>query len=287
MEKISLAALDGLLLDAGNTLVGLDLDWVATELAARGVAVSVDELARAEAASRPVFSAELAQLTTTEGDDPLARYLTLALQRLPAGRVDARAIAGGGLAALVRGLVPVLRAGGRSDRLWSRVLPGVVPALEALRAHGLRLAVVSNSDGTIAGSLARLGLAHYFETILDSHLIGCEKPDPRIFVEALARLGLERARVAHVGDLYHVDVIGARRAGIAAVLLDPYDDWRLADCPRVVDLAALAARIHAARSRAGPCDGPQQGLPADCLAHGPLVDSPASQTRAQQSEGAA
>ena len=68
-----------------------------------------------------------------------------------------------------------------TQHLRSWILPGVRETLAALRDVGLQLAVVSNSDGTIESGLANQGLRHYFDAVVDSHVVGYEKPDPRIF----------------------------------------------------------------------------------------------------------
>jgi HAD superfamily hydrolase (TIGR01509 family) len=126
-------------------------------------------------------------------------------------------------------------------------LPGVAEALVELRALGLRLVVVSNSDGTAERGLTRLGLRQLVDAIVDSQIVGFEKPDPRIFQHALA--GRDPATTLHVGDLYSVDVVGARRAGIHALLLDPLGDWPPVDCARLPDVAAVACELREARDR--------------------------------------
>lgn len=106
------------------------------------------------------------------------------------------------------------------------VYPDVVPALEALRARGARLGVVSNWDERLPGLLEGLGLAERLDTIVHSSEVGYEKPDPRIFLEALDRLGHGPARGAdpeeavHVGDRLKEDVEGAANVGMRAILLD-------------------------------------------------------------------
>jgi putative hydrolase of the HAD superfamily len=128
-------------------------------------------------------------------------------------------------------------------RLWSQVLPGVPEALARLRAAGLILVVVSNSDGTVEDGLARLGLRHHLCHVVDSAVVGAEKPDPAIFRHALERAGVRPDRTVHVGDLYAVDVRGAWTAGLHALLLDPYGDWDGVDCPRVADVSMLARAL--------------------------------------------
>lgn len=116
--------------------------------------------------------------------------------------------------------------------LWTRVLPGTGEALGALRAHGLRLGVISNADGRVDRLLERAGLLPFFELVLDSAVVGVEKPDPRIFHIALEETGLRPEETLYVGDLYHVDVLGARSAGMRAVLVDPVADHEYA-CERI------------------------------------------------------
>jgi putative hydrolase of the HAD superfamily len=80
--------------------------------------------------------------------------------------------------------------------------------------------------------------------VLDSNDEGVEKPDPRFFEIALARSGARRETTIHVGDLYHVDVVGARAAGLRGVLLDEAGLYPDADCPRIQSLGELADRIE-------------------------------------------
>ena len=54
-------------------------------------------------------------------------------------------------------------------------------------------------------------------------------------------------RTLHIGDLYHADVVGARGAGVHALLLDPYDDWGAVDCPVAHHLTEVADVMAAAR----------------------------------------
>ena len=122
-------------------------------------------------------------------------------------------------------------------------LPEAPRALETLRGLGLRLAVVSNSNGTVARLLETLGLAGWLDAVVDSGLVGIEKPDPGIFRHAAAALGVEPAEAVHVGDLYSIDVVGARAAGARAILLDPVGAWRVDDCPKARDVDAAARLI--------------------------------------------
>lgn len=108
-----------------------------------------------------------------------------------------------------------------------RPVEGAVDTLEALRAHGLLLAVVANWDCALPGHLEALGLASYFETIVTSAEAGVAKPDPAIFRLALERLRVDPARALHVGD-EPLDEEGARAAGMRfapAPLRAAFEGW--------------------------------------------------------------
>ncbi len=232
------AELDTVFFDAGNTFLSMDFDRVAAASTEVGFHCSGSELERAEAAARPAISAALAEGRSTEGADAFRLYLGEILRCLPAARrsrVELESVAGS--------LADRLFSAGRNDLLWSRRLPGRREALERIRALGYRMAVVSNSDGTMRRTVSRIGFAHLFDGLIDSAVVGFEKPDPRIFEVALETTGARPERTVHVGDLHAADVVGARAAGVHAVLLDPWGDWPEVDCPRVADLTELAGLL--------------------------------------------
>jgi HAD superfamily hydrolase (TIGR01509 family) len=105
------------------------------------------------------------------------------------------------------------------QHLWSSVPESTRKALARLKAAGLLLGVVSNSEGRVEKALEAAGLRKYFDVVVDSGVLGIEKPDPRIFQAALKALGVEPDEALYVGDLYEVDIVGARAAGMEAVLL--------------------------------------------------------------------
>jgi putative hydrolase of the HAD superfamily len=244
MKAVPYEVIDTLFLDAGNTLICMDFAWVSAELQALGLAASAQSIRRAEAASRPATSARIARAQSGDNRDLFEFHLTRILERLDSP--------GSGhnenLAALARRLAARLKKPGEDYRLWSSVLPGVPEALRRLRALGLRLVVVSNSDGSVERALTELGLAGHVDAIFDSHVVGFEKPDPRFFTHALQTSGAEAGRTAHVGDMYYQDVHGSRSAGLHSVLLDPFGDWQVDDCVRCRDLSELAEAIARARS---------------------------------------
>jgi putative hydrolase of the HAD superfamily len=93
-----------------------------------------------------------------------------------------------------------------------------------------------------------VGLTRYFDVVLDSADWGVEKPDPRLFRLAVERSGAVPATTAHVGDLFHVDVAGARAAGLReGVLLDAAGLYADVDCRRIRTLDELVPVIELAR----------------------------------------
>jgi FMN phosphatase YigB (HAD superfamily) len=133
--------------------------------------------------------------------------------------------------------------------LWHQPLPGARDAVARLSRAGIRLAVTSNSDGTVADGLRRYELLQVgegpgveVEHISDSGCIGVHKPDAAMFVATATGLGLPLDRVCHVGDAGGYDADGAAAAGMRAVHVDP-----LGLCPdghvHVASLADFADRL--------------------------------------------
>lgn len=95
-----------------------------------------------------------------------------------------------------------------------------LPALERLRAAGVVSYVVSNHVWRLPQMIAELGIAPYINAVISSARVGVRKPHPEIFEAGLAAAGADRDAVLFVGDSLSADVVGARAAGIRAVLLD-------------------------------------------------------------------
>jgi putative hydrolase of the HAD superfamily len=129
-----------------------------------------------------------------------------------------------------------------SDGLWKYTFPWVLEALASLAAQGYRMSVISNAQGHVAQEMEQVGLARHLERIYDSHVVGYAKPDVRLFQHALDGLGLQPEECIYVGDIYYIDVLGANRAGIAAVHLDRYnlyERWPGYHLPSVAALPEL------------------------------------------------
>jgi putative hydrolase of the HAD superfamily len=121
---------------------------------------------------------------------------------------------------------------------WDQILPDTRKALETIgREHAI--AVISNADGKIDAVLHRCGIRDCFASITDSGIVGQEKPHPAIFEAALRAMKADPAESLYVGDVYSVDYVGARNAGMQAVLFDVAGAYRDDESPRVESLAEL------------------------------------------------
>jgi len=223
--------LETVFLDAGGVLVYPNWVRISRALAARGIRVDPDALARAEPHAKKQID-ERQTITTTTDAGRGWLYFNLILDHAgvpPSPEVDAA--------------LAELHAYHQTSNLWEYVPATVAPALAALRQRGLKLTVVSNANGKLEVAFDRLALSGCVDCLLDSHVVGVEKPDPRFFEIALDRSGARRETTIHVGDLYQVDVVGARAAGLRGVLLDEAGLYPDVDCPRVRSLSELVDQI--------------------------------------------
>ena len=225
-------SIDTLFLDAGGVLVFPNWTRVSAALARHGV----DADPRALAAAEPPVKRQMDvghTIATTDDDRRGWLYFDLILERVGVEPSAATAAA-----------VRELYEYHQQMNLWEYAPDGAEAALQHLRRLGLRLVVVSNANGRLATVFDRIGLSKYFDCVIDSFLEGVEKPDPRLFQIALSRSGASAERTLHVGDLYHVDVVGARAAGLSAVLYDAADLYPDCDCPRVRSLQELVQMLE-------------------------------------------
>ncbi len=228
--------IDTLFLDAGGVLCHPSWRRISAALAAEGVSISSAALAAAEPfAKRDIDQASVIGTTTDSTRGWMYFNKVLEHAGVPLCEATDTALA-------------IMRTYHQVENLWEDVPTDVIPALKRFRDCGLTLVVVSNANGRLKHLFDRLGLTSYFDVLLDSHDWDVEKPDPRLFQIALEQSGADATSTAHVGDLFHIDVAGARAAGLReGVLLDAAGLYPDADCRRITTLDELANVIRLAR----------------------------------------
>lgn len=205
---------------------------IAGHLESRGHAVSVEAIEEAELRARVRLDADLARGASTEGRPAQNSYLVYLLEGLGITAPDE-----------IEAADAFRRVYNAPAGLFNVADPSALPAIRRVKAAGLVVGVVSNSNGSARALLDGAGLGDALDFVIDSAVVGVEKPDPKIF-----RLGLEQAGVAaheavYVGDLYSVDVLGSRAAGLGAILLDPRGFWGPRDCDTARDLIEATGLI--------------------------------------------
>jgi phosphoserine phosphatase len=145
--------------------------------------------------------------------------------------------------------------GGRLDaafrarqRTFCPPYPDALSAIERA-ASGYRLAITTNGPGDVQrAKLHASGLERYFPIVVVSEEIGSGKPEPAIFRVALDRLGVRAEEAVVVGDSYERDIVGARNAGLASILVDrgaPQSQGTPPADARIESLADLSAALAA------------------------------------------
>lgn len=218
--------------DAGGTLIHIDWERVAGVIAkVLGRTVSGARLAEGEYAGRALV--ETAMANGIEATDSSRWSMHFRATVLDAGLTEEE----------YERVGPPIYAEHRRRHLWSVTLPGTGEALDGLRKAGWFVACISNADGTVTQLLDAAGLLRHLAFVVDSGVVGVEKPDPRIFAIALERSGMAAADSYYVGDVHPVDVVGAERAGLTPVLLDPLGRYAERGCRTAPDVRAFCREL--------------------------------------------
>jgi putative hydrolase of the HAD superfamily len=126
---------------------------------------------------------------------------------------------------------------------WSLLADGAEWVLRQL-AREYRLGIISNSDGGISELLVRLGIRELFDCIIDSGIVGHEKPDSRIFLAAMKGMAVAAPQAIYLGDLYSVDYLGAKAVGMQAILMDAAGVYRDKPVPRIESIRQLPEMLE-------------------------------------------
>ena len=228
---------DTVIFDAAGTLVGRDSpdffeEFFVVAAGELGTAVTLDQVKAALAKTmeeEPRFQAREGRMSTPE--QTRRYFLDLYARVLNAAGVEGDLMPG------------LQRYYDRfQDGRYLEVYGDVRPTLEALKARGVRLGVLSNWSEHLGLVLERLDLDRYFSFLVVSAEAGCEKPDEKIFRMAVDRAETPIERILYIGDYPEEDILPAERIGLDALLIDRYEKYtryRLPSIRRLTDVPGL------------------------------------------------
>ena len=219
-----------ILLDAGGVLLDLDYAFVRRLLAARGCDTDEKTLAEAEARARTSIDQRVRE--GGRSSEAWRDYFRILLARV------------GAAPEWCEELIDTLWEAHHRVGLWTVAIEGSVEAVRHLKGNGYKIGVVSNAEGRVEKDLYAAGYDGLLDTVVDSHVVGVEKPDPRIFHIALERLGADAQGAVFLGDVPSVDIAGARAAGVAPILLDRHDLYTDVDGPRLRSVSDLPGYLR-------------------------------------------
>ena len=216
--------------DAGNTITYLDVEWIIKRLRRDGWEIDAPGLFYGQcAAAYEASRLALLKKYATDSDRHIPYFSrVLELAGIP---VDFTA-----------DCARILLEEHKSRILWRTVPDYARRTVEELYKRGYILGVISNTDGRLKSLLDSVELTRYFRCIVDSAVEGVEKPDPEIFKRALEAVGQDAGHCIYVGDIYAIDIEGARRAGLTGVLIDPlylHEEFDCLKIPRISDLLGM------------------------------------------------
>ncbi len=201
-----------LLFDAGGTLVFPDIEWLSELMKTYDIKVSKESILRRVYEIDYLIDKSIKdRVTLLDGNllESLFKAFTNSEEK-------------------VRALVEKTNERDKVKNLWSYTFDWTKKTLEELKNQGYSMSVISNSDGRAAQVLEEVGLLKFMDKVYDSQIVGIEKPNADIFRLALKELSLSPKDAIFIGDMFYTDMLGANRAGIPAVHLDPfgfYKNW--------------------------------------------------------------
>lgn len=215
--------------DAGSTVLHSvpRQERIRLSLLSLGFAVEEKRLQEAMGQAHEQVWAEMKTVRTVEQEMPVwRRYYCVLLEAL-------------GLAEGDDALVDQLQERAFYGR-WTAVYPDVPGCLELLRGLGYRLGLISNALPSLRQVLDDIGLAHHFDSIVVSALVGVRKPDEDIYRLALDDLGASAEEAVFVDDMI-ANVAAAQALGFTAFLIDRHGRQSSTEWDPIPDLGEVVS----------------------------------------------
>ncbi len=126
------------------------------------------------------------------------------------------------------------------------LFPNTIETLEDLKSRGKKLHIITNGFSEVQHvKLQKSGLIDFFDVVICSDTIGVNKPEPKIFLEAIAQAGADARTSAMIGDHLETDVLGANQVGMQGILFDPKNEYKnLRSVKRIEQLQELSELIY-------------------------------------------
>jgi len=221
--------IDAIMLDAGGTLIDLKPSReaiFAKVLHQHGFNAELEDIARSVARAERVFDDAQAKLDGKHEDVFWNSYDEFILKRL--GFKGDHEKFSKDVSVEFDRVVPEVKN-------WV-AFPDARPLLEDLKKRDFKIGLVSNATDLARKVMDNLDLSKYFDIMILSEEVGLRKPDPKIFLKAADEVGVHPSRAIHIGDRLAVDVLGAKKAGMNAVLIDRTSIYSDVDCLKIKTL---------------------------------------------------
>ncbi len=221
--------------DAGNTLLHVDYQYIKSLAEEAGCLIEVDDLMRAEYQAKFNLDKILLALPSRSENNTLkwssrksaVDYFTTLLTCANVPETHHAQI------------LSKLWEKHKALELWCVPQEGTEDILAEIKRRGYRMGIISNSEGRLDYKLEILGLRHFFEVVIDSGVVGVEKPHRKIFQLGLSALNVKPTESLYVGDIYSIDAVGAMAVGMKAILLDRKGLYTDVECQTIAELSDL------------------------------------------------
>ncbi len=221
--------------DAGNTLLKINYEFIHQVLADKDIEVDLEDIVIAECKARVLIDRTIEK--NMENALAFKRYIEFIIEGIE--DICSKKFKN----KIFEEIFKEIDEYNKAHLLWTQPAEYAKQTLIILTNNNFRTGVISNSDGRIKKILTKAGLAKYLDVIIDSAVVGVEKPNVEIFKIALREAGVSPQEAIYVGDIYSIDILGCEKAGILGVLLDPIGEWDNVKCVKVKNIKEFTRKL--------------------------------------------